>query len=128
VCPEVQSREHLPQRPVREQRDVHIQLRQQLDELLGLFAIGLRGEGPLGRLELATPSMDITSFVGKLLEQDNVDALREGVRVLAQAVMEDWTAQATSDNSAGRAKARFRVEPPRGFHLPCRVARTPRRL
>jgi transposase-like protein len=32
--------------------------------------------------------MDITSFVGKLLEQDDVDALREGVRVLAQAVME----------------------------------------
>src|ERR671919_1669998 len=37
---------------------------------------------------MATPSMDITSFVGKLLEQDYVDALREGVRVLAQAVME----------------------------------------
>jgi hypothetical protein len=31
---------------------------------------------------MATPSMDITSFVGKLLEQDDVDALREGVRVL----------------------------------------------
>jgi len=28
--------------------------------------------------------MDITSFVGKLLEQDDVDLLREGVRVLAQ--------------------------------------------
>jgi transposase-like protein len=37
---------------------------------------------------MATPRMDITSFVGKLLEQDHVDALREGVRVLAQAVME----------------------------------------
>jgi transposase-like protein len=37
---------------------------------------------------MATPRMDITSFVGKLLEQDDVDALREGVRVLAQAVME----------------------------------------
>ena len=37
---------------------------------------------------MATPSMDITAFVGKLLEQDDVDALREGVRVLAQAVME----------------------------------------
>jgi transposase-like protein len=32
--------------------------------------------------------MDITSFVGKLLEEDDVDLLREGVRVLAQAVME----------------------------------------
>ena len=37
---------------------------------------------------MATPRMDITSFVGELLEQDDVDALREGVRVLAQAVME----------------------------------------
>jgi transposase-like protein len=37
---------------------------------------------------MATPGMDITSFVGKLLEQDDVDALREGVKVLAQAVME----------------------------------------
>lgn len=37
---------------------------------------------------MATPRMDIASFVGKLLEQDDVDALREGVRVLAQAVME----------------------------------------
>jgi hypothetical protein len=32
--------------------------------------------------------MDITSFVGKLLEEDDVDLLREGVRVLALAVME----------------------------------------
>jgi putative transposase len=37
---------------------------------------------------MATPSMDITSFVGKLLEQDDVDALREGVRVLAQVMMD----------------------------------------
>jgi putative transposase len=37
---------------------------------------------------MASSSMDITSFVGKLIEQDDVDALREGVRVLAQAVME----------------------------------------
>jgi putative transposase len=37
---------------------------------------------------MATPSLDITAFVGKLLEQDDVDALREGIRVLAQAVME----------------------------------------
>jgi hypothetical protein len=37
---------------------------------------------------MAKHMMDLTSFVGKLLEQDNVDALREGVRILAQAVME----------------------------------------
>ena len=37
---------------------------------------------------MATPRMDVTPFVGKLLEEDDVDLLREGVRVLAQAVME----------------------------------------
>ncbi|MFN8232417.1 MAG: transposase [Actinomycetota bacterium] len=37
---------------------------------------------------MATPRMDITSFVSKLLEETDVDALRDGVRVLAQAVME----------------------------------------
>src|SRR6266581_3985509 len=37
---------------------------------------------------MATARMDITSFVGKLLEQDDVDVLREGIGVLAQAVME----------------------------------------
>jgi putative transposase len=37
---------------------------------------------------MAKPRMDLTSFIGKLLEQDDVDALREGVRILAQAVME----------------------------------------
>ena len=37
---------------------------------------------------MATPRMDVSSFVGKLLEEDDVDLLREGVRVLAQALME----------------------------------------
>jgi putative transposase len=37
---------------------------------------------------MAKSSMDITSFVGKLLEEDDVDLLREGVRILAQALME----------------------------------------
>src|SRR2546426_12344622 len=37
---------------------------------------------------MATQRMDVTSFVGKLLEEDDVDLVREGVRVLAQALME----------------------------------------
>jgi putative transposase len=37
---------------------------------------------------MAKHRMDVTTFVGKLLEQDDVDALREGVRVLAQALMD----------------------------------------
>src|ERR671924_1444500 len=37
---------------------------------------------------MATPRMDVTAFVGKLLEEDDIDLLREGVRILAQALME----------------------------------------
>src|SRR5438132_6170942 len=37
---------------------------------------------------MATARMDVTAFVGKLLEEDDVDLLREGVRVLAQVIME----------------------------------------
>ena len=37
---------------------------------------------------MATTRMDITSFVGKLLEEDDVDLLREGAGALAQAVMD----------------------------------------
>src|SRR2546423_12617409 len=37
---------------------------------------------------MATQRMDVTSFVGKLLEQDDIDALREGIQVLSQLVME----------------------------------------
>ena len=33
---------------------------------------------------MASTRMDITSFVGKLLEEDDVDLLGEGVRVLAK--------------------------------------------
>ncbi len=32
--------------------------------------------------------MDLASFLGKLLEDDDVDVLREGVRLLAQAIMD----------------------------------------
>jgi putative transposase len=37
---------------------------------------------------MAKHRMDVASFVGKLLEQEDVDALQEGVKVLAQALME----------------------------------------
>src|SRR5215216_2707392 len=37
---------------------------------------------------MATARMDVSSFVGKLLEEDDVDVLRDGVRVLAHALME----------------------------------------
>ena len=37
---------------------------------------------------MAKPSMDFSTFVGKLLEEQDGDILREGVRVLAQALMD----------------------------------------
>jgi len=37
---------------------------------------------------MAKPRMDLSGFVGKLLEEQDGDVLREGVRVLAQALME----------------------------------------
>ena len=37
---------------------------------------------------MARPRMDLTAFVGKLLEEQDGDVLREGVQVLAQALME----------------------------------------
>ena len=37
---------------------------------------------------MAKARMDLTAFVGKLLEEQDVDVLREGIRVLSQALME----------------------------------------
>jgi len=37
---------------------------------------------------MAKPRMDLSTFIGKLLEEQDGDLLREGVRVLAQALME----------------------------------------
>ena len=37
---------------------------------------------------MAKPRMDLSAFVGKLLEEQDGDVLREGIRVLSQALME----------------------------------------
>jgi putative transposase len=43
---------------------------------------------------MAKHRMDVTTFVGKLLEETDIDLLREGVRVLAQVLMDaEVTAQ-----------------------------------
>ena len=36
---------------------------------------------------MAKPRMDLSAFVGKLLEEQDGDVLREGIRVLSQALM-----------------------------------------
>jgi hypothetical protein len=55
----------------------------------------LRGPSPIltdvretsRRGRFASKRMDFSSFVGKLLGEEDTDVLREGVRVLAQALM-----------------------------------------
>jgi transposase-like protein len=37
---------------------------------------------------MAKPRRDLSAFVGKLLEEQDGDVLREGIRVLSQALME----------------------------------------
>lgn len=37
---------------------------------------------------MAKARMDLSAFVGKLLEEQDGDVLREGIRVLSQALME----------------------------------------
>lgn len=37
---------------------------------------------------MAKPGMDLSAFIGKLLEEQDGDVLREGIRVLSQALME----------------------------------------
>src|SRR5947209_13032803 len=62
---------------------------------------------------MATARMDVTAFVGKLLEEDDVDLLREGVRVLAQALMETEVSSqigaAPYERNSGRPRAAFEL-------------------
>lgn len=66
---------------------------------------------------MAKPRMDLSTFVGKLLEEQDGDVLREGVRVLAQALMEsEVTAlvgaerhERTEDRTAYRNGSRTRT-------------------
>ena len=39
-------------------------------------------------MTMAKARMDLNAFVGKLLEEQDGDVLREGIRVLSQALME----------------------------------------
>ena len=57
---------------------------------------------------MATKRMDFSSFVGKLLAEDDADVLRDGIRVLAQALMD---AEASAEIGAGLTSER-RIAPP----------------
>lgn len=66
---------------------------------------------------MAKARMDLTAFVGKLLEEQDGDVLREGIRVLSQALMESEVAgligaerhERTGDRTAYRNGARTRT-------------------
>ena len=66
---------------------------------------------------MAKPRMDLTAFVGKLLEEQDGDVLREGIRVLSQALMETEVAgligadrhERSSDRTAYRNGSRTRT-------------------
>jgi len=66
---------------------------------------------------MAKARMDLTAFVGKLLEEQDRDVLREGIRVLSQALMESEVAgligaerhERTADRTAYRNGTRTRT-------------------
>ena len=66
---------------------------------------------------MAKPRMDLSAFVGKLLEEQDGDVLREGIRVLSQALMESEVAgligaerhERSSDRTAYRNGTRTRT-------------------
>jgi len=66
---------------------------------------------------MAKPRMDLSAFVGKLLEEQDGDVLREGIRVLSQALMESEVAgligaeryERTGDRAAYRNGSRTRT-------------------
>ena len=66
---------------------------------------------------MAKPRMDLTAFVSKLLEEQDGDVLREGIRVLSQALMETEVAgligaerhERTGDRTAYRNGSRTRT-------------------
>ncbi len=67
---------------------------------------------------MAAPRVDVSSFVGKLLEDHDVDLLREGVRVLAQALMEtEVSAQiggGPTSGAPGASRTATATDPPLG--------------
>lgn len=66
---------------------------------------------------MAKARMDLTAFVGKLLEEQDGDVLREGIRVLSQALMESEVAgligaerhERTGERTAYRNGSRLRT-------------------
>ena len=63
---------------------------------------------------MAKPRMDLSAFIGKLLEEQDGDVLRAGIRVLSQALMESGVAgligaERSGDRTAYRNGSRTRT-------------------
>ena len=57
-------------------------------------------------MTMAKPRMDLSAFVGKLLEEQDGDVLREGIRMVSQALMESEVAV-----TGGRVRERVLRQP-----------------
>ena len=55
---------------------------------------------------MAKARMDLSTFIGKLLEEHDGDVLREGVRVLAQAIMDTEVTTLVGDERHERSDER----------------------
>jgi hypothetical protein len=75
---------------------------------------------------MAKPRMDLPAFVGKLLEAQDGDVLREGIRVLSQALMETEVAGLIGAERHERTRSP-RTRSPRRYaiNLDLRLARRP---
>jgi transposase-like protein len=79
---------------------------------------------------MAKGKMDLSTFVGKLLEEQDGDVLREGIRVLSQALMESEVAgligadryERTTDRQTFRNGYRLRTGHPVGIELDSEAA------
>ena len=66
---------------------------------------------------MAKPRMDLTAFVGKLLEEQDGDVLREGIRVLSQALMETEVAGLIGAGRTELLRAIFGLDPVRSGRI-----------
>jgi hypothetical protein len=69
---------------------------------------------------MAKGKMDLSTFVGKLLEEQDGDVLREGIRVLSQAFMESEVAGLIGLDQVSLAPIGIRAaaRDPRAFRTP----------
>jgi transposase-like protein len=66
---------------------------------------------------MARNSMDLTSFVGKLLKEDDSGILRDGIKALAQMIMDGEVSSRIGAAPYERTETRTVTVPPAGTGL-----------